>query len=107
LDSEHRCPLFLLNKIQTGIDEEELIKLINQEEHKERCDSGEGAEERGKEDSELLNYFVAVVSYIEDNIEMSEEIETIDVNSLVGEYAVIIDGVPDEIGASSGSLNEL
>jgi hypothetical protein len=37
---------------------------------------------------------------------MSEEIETTDVNSLVGEYTVTIDGVPDEIGASSGSLNE-
>jgi hypothetical protein len=46
------------------------------------------------------------VSYTEDNIEMSEEIETIDVNSLVGEYTVTIDGVPDETGASSGSLNE-
>jgi hypothetical protein len=67
---------------------------------------GEGAEERRKEDSELLNDFVAGISYIEDNIEMSEEIETIDVNSLVGEYTVTIDGVPDEIGACSGSLNE-
>jgi hypothetical protein len=46
------------------------------------------------------------ISYVEDNIEMSEEIETIDVNSLEGEYTVTTDSVPDEIGASSGSLNE-
>jgi hypothetical protein len=60
-------PFVFFNKIQTGIDEDEL---------------------RGKEDSELLNDLVPGVSYIEDNIEMSEEIETIDVNSLVGEYTV-------------------
>ena len=66
--------MFLLNTIQPGIDEDELINLINEEEDKERCDSGESAEERGKEDSELLNDLVPGVSYIEDNIEMSEEI---------------------------------
>jgi hypothetical protein len=63
-----------------------VIKLINEEEDKEHCDSSESAEERRKEDGELLNDLVPGVSYTEDNIEMSEEIETIDVNSLVGEY---------------------
>jgi hypothetical protein len=60
--------VFLLNTIQPGIDEDELINLINEEEDKERYDSGESAEERGKEDSELLNDLVPGVSYIEDNI---------------------------------------
>jgi hypothetical protein len=89
-------PSDFLNKIQIGIDEDELIKLINQEEDKQRCDSDEGAEERRKEDSELLNNLVPGISYIEDNIEMSKEIETIDVNSLVGEYTVTTDGVPNK-----------
>jgi hypothetical protein len=37
-------PCVFLNTIQTGIDEDELIKLINREEDKEHCDSSERAE---------------------------------------------------------------